>query len=113
MMKTKDHLTHLQLLQLPMMKMTKYPQSVKINLLEKENPLTNAMKEHNTYMQESDKKMLAEMKEQAEKDRELRKEELGAFKDSMALLASARKSWVPSRIPWHFLQVPLQEEQNQ
>ena len=50
---------------------------------------TNAMKEHNTYMQESDKKMLAEMKEQAEKDRELRKEELGAFKDSMALLASA------------------------
>jgi hypothetical protein len=50
---------------------------------------TNAMKEHNTYMQESDKKMLAEMKEQAEKDRELRKEELDAFKDSMALLASA------------------------
>jgi hypothetical protein len=40
-------------------------------------------------MQESDKKMLAEMKEQAEKDRELRKEELDAFKDSMALLASA------------------------
>lgn len=39
MMKTKDHLTHLQLLQLPMMKMTKYPQPVKINLLEKENPL--------------------------------------------------------------------------
>jgi hypothetical protein len=78
-----------------MMKMTKYPQPVKINLLEKETPLkcklhcTNAMKEHNTYMQESDKKMLAEMKEQAEKDRELRKEELGAFKDSMALLASA------------------------
>ena len=52
---------------------------------------TNAMKEHNTYMQESDKKMLAEMKEQAEKDRikELRNEELDAFKDSMALLASA------------------------
>ena len=50
---------------------------------------TNAMKEHNSYMQESDKKMLAEMKEQAEKDRELRKEELGAFKDSMALLTSA------------------------
>ena len=50
---------------------------------------TSAMKEHNTYMQESDKKFLSEMRELAEKERELRKEELGAFKDSMALLASA------------------------
>ncbi|XP_028416854.1 uncharacterized protein LOC114541065 [Dendronephthya gigantea] len=49
----------------------------------------NAIKEHTTCMQESDKKFLSEIREQAEKERELRKEELGTFKDAMALLASA------------------------
>ena len=40
-------------------------------------------------MQESEKKFLSEMRELADKERELKKEKLGAFKDSMALLASA------------------------
>ena len=56
----------------------------------------NAIKEHNTCMQESDKKFLSEIREQAEKERELRKGELGALK-----------------IPWHYLQVLLLEEHNQ
>jgi hypothetical protein len=47
----------------------------------------NAMKEHNTYL-ESDKMFLSEMKEGA-KERELRKDKLSAYKDSMALLANA------------------------
>lgn len=49
----------------------------------------NAMKEHNTYLKESDKMFLSEMKEEGAKERELRKEELAAYKDSMALLANA------------------------
>ena len=48
----------------------------------------NAMKEHNTYLKESDKMFLSEMKGGA-KERELRKDELAAYKDSMALLANA------------------------
>ena len=49
----------------------------------------NAMKEHNTYLKESDKMFLSQMKEEGAKERELRKEELAAYKDSMALLANA------------------------
>ncbi len=77
---------------------------------------TTAMKEHNTYMRESDKKFLAEIKEQAEKERDLRKEELGAFKDSMALLASAiagRTKPATQPVPVHqppYYPIPLQHD---
>ena len=49
----------------------------------------NAMKEHNTYLKESDKMFLSQMKEEGAKEQELQKEELAAYKDSMALLANA------------------------
>ena len=76
---------------------------------------TNAMKEHNTYMQESDKKFLSEMREHAEKERELRKEELNPFKNSMALLASAIAGRTPATQPVQVHQpqyypVPLQPD---
>lgn len=78
----------------------------------------NAIKEHNTCMQESDKKFLSEIREQAEKERELRKEELGAFKDAMALLASAvagRAQPVAQPVPVQqpsFYPIPLQHDIN-
>ncbi len=77
---------------------------------------TTAMKEHNTYMQESDKEFLAEFKEHAEKERELRKEELDDFKDSMALLASAiagRTKPATQPVPVHqppYYPTPLQHD---
>ncbi|XP_046862208.1 uncharacterized protein LOC124455594 [Xenia sp. Carnegie-2017] len=49
----------------------------------------NAMKEHNKYLKESDEMFLSEMKKEAEKERELRKEELNVYKESMSLLANA------------------------
>ena len=55
-----------------MMKIEKYRQPIK-KTIKKGKPskmqvaFTNAMKEHNTYMQESDKKFLSEMREHAER----------------------------------------------
>ena len=72
---------------------------------------TNAMKGHNTYMQESDKKFLSEMREHAEKERELRKEELNAFKNFMAHLASAIAGRTPVQIHQpQYYPVPLQPD---
>ena len=103
-----------------MMKMEKHRQPVK-KTYQKGKPsriqvaFTNAMKEHNTYMQESDKKLLSEMREHAEKERELRKEELNAFKNSMALLASAIAGRTPATQPVQvhrpqYYPVPLQPD---
>jgi hypothetical protein len=122
MMKTKDHAPNAPTTLAATNDDDKIPTTSKNKSTRKGKPskmqiaFTNAMKEHNTYMQESDKIMLAEMKEQAEKDRELRKEELGTFKDSMAFLASAiagRAKPITQPAPVnqpHYYPIPLQHD---
>lgn len=66
--------------------------SKKKQRLSKQEEFQKCMEEFTKSQKESDEKFLEEMKHQAEIDAELRKQELKAYIDSMALLANAISS---------------------
>lgn len=60
--------------------------------LSKQEEFKNCMEQYTKYQKESDDKFLEEMKQQAKVETKLRKEELKAYTDSMALMANAISS---------------------